>query len=242
MQKNLELSNIISTFANANKLNNYNMSTMKIDSYLNANLSVEQKVTIINAWEEERGGEAEEAIYDILNNAEDIANFTQLYGQQSWLRCRTIGRFWLGGLAFYDNEANRQPGVCPNRIKCLDETAIDNFFKDIIDAFGDFVIAYLTDVKDVDLASLNKSLGYAINVSQLHTDIHNPRIPMIAKYDREWELDVKGKIDLKEVDGGDNEIWWKVMTIGFDEIWMDNLCGRMALVDTMRNQTWWCYF
>ena len=214
---------------------------MDIRKYLNTNLSVEQKVTIINAWEENRGGEAEEAIFDICNDADDIKHFATLYGQQTWLRCRDKGRFWLGGLAFYDNIENRTP-CCINKIQCMSESCIATMFNGVIDEFGEFIIRYITENKNVDIASLNQSFDFAINVSQLHTDIHNPRIPMIAKYDREWELDVKGKIDFKEVDGGDNEIWWKVMTIGFDEIWMDNCCGRMALVDTMRNQTWWCYF
>jgi hypothetical protein len=242
MQKNLELSKIISTFANANKLNYYIMEPIKIDSYLNGNLSVEQKVTIINAWEEERGGEAEEAIFDLFDNADDIAIFSRLYGEQSLRRCRDIGRFWIGGLAFYDNVENRVPGVCPNPIKCYDNNDINNFFNNIIDEFGNYIIAYLTDCENVDLANLNESFDFAINVSQLHNDIHNPRIPMIVKYDREWELDVKNQIDLKEVDGADNELWWKVMTIGFEELWMDNYYGRMALVNTQKKEIWWCYF
>ena len=52
----------------------------------------------------------------------------------------------------------------------------------------------------------------------------------VTKFGRTWEI--VRKLDLNMVDDGGTPIWWKVLEVEDGVLWMNNLDGEMAFVET----------
>lgn len=133
-QKEL-LNDFINEYMETPKKNSKNL----ID-YIKAT-TLEEKVNLINKWEEDRGADGD-AVYD-LDNTDDARYWLDMYGVNSLYECRAIGRYWMGGWQFSYKGINKQDGIiaeCWNVNDASFETFLNNILVcDIEDRYEGYI-------------------------------------------------------------------------------------------------------
>lgn len=191
--------------------------------FIHPNLSLAEMVKIINAYEEMRGATECESVFD-LKDAHDVKFFDNLYGWQTRERCLKEARYWVGGINFYDNPANKCLGT-EHQIYLLNQIKAESI-----------IIALLPDLETMIVEYINDSSNKAKACSVLHDlfydtiEIHEYYLSTLAPkkheaFGREW-TEVKEKFSLNK------EIWWKVLAINGGEFWMNNLDGEILWIDS----------
>lgn len=112
-----------------------------LSSFLKKGMSLEEKVKLINAWEEDRGSDGE-WVYD-LDDDEDSMAWIGLYGVPALYECRAIGRYWMGGWQFKFKDKNTEGNLneCWNvSNESADNTLSDcNILSDIYDRYTEYL-------------------------------------------------------------------------------------------------------
>lgn len=192
--------------------------------YVKENLTLDEKVAIINAWETYRGAEGYEYVFD-LEDTDDAKDFVLQYGNQTLSSCRKKARYWLGGLNFYADERNK----CIGRETCI--KVVDSLYASIIlekavypyitYTFFDFVHGQNT-AKLIE--KLRNDFGYLIDFTAMYNDKYKVQI-----FGRLWS-----KTDKKD-DFLSNKDWWVVLQINGGHLYMNNVIGGMMWVDENGN-------
>ena len=118
-----------------------NMENKSLKPFIKAN-TLEDKVAIINDWEDDRGALDSECIFD-LTDGEDQRAFIELYGQRAFDVRYLKGRFWMGGCNFFCDIAEKNM-LCGHEVYEVSQTNIDDMLNNIISEIEDRAIGYLT--------------------------------------------------------------------------------------------------
>lgn len=192
--------------------------------YVKENLTLDEKVAIINAWETYRGAEGYEYVFD-LKDTNDADDFIKLYGSQTLSSCRAKSRYWLGGLNFYADERNKCIGRkdCIKHVDSLDACVIleCSVYPHIADTFFSMVHGENTTKL---IAKLNNDFGYLIDFNAMYNDKYKVKI-----FGRLWS-----KTDKKDDFLSDKD-WWCVLQINGGHLYMNNVIGGMMWVDENGN-------
>lgn len=194
--------------------------------FLHPNLSLAEMVKIINAYEEMRGATECESVFD-LTDANDVKFFDNLYGRQTRERCLKEARYWVGGINFYDNPANKCLGT-EHQIYLLNKVKAESIINALIPELEEKIIEYINDSPNKAKAcSVLHDLFYdTIEIHQYYLSTLPPK--KLNAFGREW-TEVKEKFPLNE------EIWWKVLELHSGEFWMNNLDGEILWIDSQGN-------
>lgn len=96
--------------------------------------TLEEKIALINYWEDDRGADDTEFIADLTKADSDNAMaFVNLYGMQAYERCKKANRYWVCGNAYY---ANEEDSLSPYRLKkiwAVTEESVEPFLENAID-------------------------------------------------------------------------------------------------------------
>jgi len=113
----------------------------KLKDFVKKGITFEEKIQIIEAYEEDRGSSGE-FVYD-LDLQSDAWAWVELYGIKNLYACRKLTRFWLGGYNFKCGEEGNKPsafGLHANNI----DYHLDHFIDEIED------IIECRDIKDLN--------------------------------------------------------------------------------------------
>lgn len=194
--------------------------------FLRPNLSLAEMVKIINAYEEMRGATECESVFD-LTDANDVKFFDNLYGRQTRERCLKEARYWVGGINFYDNPANKCLGT-EHQIYLLNKVKAESIINALLPELEEKIIEYINDSPNKDKACsvLNDLFCDTIDIYRYYKSTLAPKTRVA--FGRTWTK-VKQKFPLTE------EIWWQVMTINSGALWMNNLDGEILWIDSQGN-------
>lgn len=117
------------------------MTKVILLNFVKSNLSFEDKVAIVNAWEGWRSGEVYENVFDLFGDKEDIESFTYLYGAMTYDRCKKTHRFWVGGWNYYDDKKNYAMGR-ETEIFPVTSEWLDNMIKTICNTMSADILSW----------------------------------------------------------------------------------------------------